>query len=75
MTEKRRWFEREFCEGAVRRVTLFVDDFDARVGAIAERGIEPALRETYGNGVRKATYRAPDGNEIGLGGHPVDVVT
>jgi len=57
------------------RVTLFVDDFDARVGAIAERGIEPALRETYGNGVRKATYRDPDGNEIGLGGHPVDVVT
>ena len=30
--------------------------------------IEPALRETYGNGVRKATYRDPDGNEIGFGG-------
>jgi predicted enzyme related to lactoylglutathione lyase len=48
--------------------TLFVDDFDARVHGIAERGIEPAERETYSNGVRKATYRDPDGNEIGLGG-------
>lgn len=50
--------------------TLFVDDFDARVAAIAGRGLEPAVRETYDNGVRKATYRDPDGNEIGLGGAP-----
>ncbi len=32
---------------------------------IASRGVEPAQRETYSNGVRKATYRDPDGNEIG----------
>ena len=50
--------------------TLFVDDFDARVQAMADRGIEPAERETYSNGVRKATYRDPDGNEIGFGGGP-----
>jgi hypothetical protein len=25
---------------------------------------------TYANGVRKATYRDPDGNEIGFGGAP-----
>jgi catechol 2,3-dioxygenase-like lactoylglutathione lyase family enzyme len=50
--------------------TIFVDDFDARVAEIADRGLEPARRETYGNGVRKATYRDPDGNEIGLGGGP-----
>ena len=31
-------------------------------------GIEPAERETYGNGVRKVIYRDPDGNEIGYGG-------
>ena len=37
--------------------TLFVDDLDARVRAIADRGLEPAGRETYSNGVRKATYR------------------
>jgi catechol 2,3-dioxygenase-like lactoylglutathione lyase family enzyme len=51
--------------------TLFVDDFDARIRGMADRGIEPALRETYDNGVRKATYRDPDGNEIGFGGAPL----
>ena len=51
--------------------TLFVDDLDARVRAIADRGLEPAGRETYSNGVRKVTYRDPDGNEIGFGGAPV----
>ena len=51
-------------------VTIFVDDFDALVYQIGVRGIEPAKRETYSNGVRKATYRDPDGNEIGYGGGP-----
>ncbi|MGK5740320.1 VOC family protein [Micromonospora sp. URMC 103] len=50
--------------------TVFVDDFDTRTAAIAERGLEPAKRETYDNGVRKATYVDPDGNEIGFGGGP-----
>jgi catechol 2,3-dioxygenase-like lactoylglutathione lyase family enzyme len=53
-------------------VTLFVDDLDQRVTAMAGRGIEAAERETYDNGVRKVTYRDPDGNEIGFGGGPVD---
>ena len=52
--------------------TLFVDDLDERVAGIAERGIEPAQRETYDNGVRKVTYRDPDGNETGFGGAPVE---
>ncbi|HEY3681880.1 MAG TPA: VOC family protein [Streptosporangiaceae bacterium] len=52
------------------RHTLFVDDLDARVAAIGGRGIEPALREQYDNGVRKITYRDADGNEIGFGGGP-----
>ena len=50
--------------------TLFVGDFDARMAQIAERGLKPAARETYGNGVRKSTFRDPDGNEIGFGGAP-----
>ncbi|WBB67867.1 VOC family protein [Micromonospora sp. WMMD812] len=50
--------------------TVFVDDLDSRVAQAAERGVEPAKRETYENGVRKITYRDPDGNEIGLGGPP-----
>jgi len=52
------------------KVTLFADDFDGFVGAVAERGIHPETRETYDNGVRKAVYRDPDGNEIGVGGGP-----
>ena len=51
-------------------VTLFLDDLDAMVAAISARGIEPAERETYGNGVRKITYRDADGNQVGLGGGP-----
>jgi hypothetical protein len=50
--------------------TVFVDDFDVRVARIADRGLEPAKQETYSNGVRKATYVDPDGNEIGFGGGP-----
>jgi hypothetical protein len=52
-------------------VTLFVDDLDASVAEIAGRGLEPAERETYSNGVRKVTYRDPDGNEVGFGGEPL----
>jgi hypothetical protein len=50
--------------------TLFVSDFDARISRILERGLEPAERETYADGVRKTTFRDPDGNEIGFGGAP-----
>lgn len=51
--------------------TLFVADLDTLVAEIADRGLDPTLRETYDNGVRKITYRDPDGNEIGLGGSPL----
>jgi len=52
-------------------LTLFLEDFDDRVAQITERGIEPAIEEVYENGVRKTTYRDPDGNEIGFGGAPL----
>ncbi len=52
------------------RHTIFVDDLDALVAQVADRGLEPAKRETYSNGVRKITYRDADGNEIGFGGAP-----
>jgi hypothetical protein len=42
------------------------------VAEIAARGLEPDERETYSNGVRKVIYRDPDGNEVGLGGAPLD---
>jgi catechol 2,3-dioxygenase-like lactoylglutathione lyase family enzyme len=50
--------------------TVFVDDIEARVAGMAERGLTPAVDETYENGVRKVTYRDPDGNEFGFGGGP-----
>jgi predicted enzyme related to lactoylglutathione lyase len=50
--------------------TIIVDDLDTLVAEIAQRGLEPAQRETYANGVRKTTYVDPDGNEIGFGGVP-----
>jgi hypothetical protein len=52
------------------RNTVFVDDLDALVAQIAERGLEPAEQETYGNGVRKISFRDADGNELGFGGAP-----
>ncbi|WP_042364075.1 VOC family protein [Streptacidiphilus neutrinimicus] len=50
--------------------TVLVDDLDDRVAAIAGRGVEPALREQYPDGVRKVVYRDADGNELGFGGVP-----
>lgn len=52
-------------------VTVFVDDLDARVAGFAARGLEPDERHTYSNGVRKAVYRDPDGNELGFAGAAV----
>ena len=53
-------------------VTLFLDDLDAHVEAVAARGVEPDERLTYDNGVRKAHYHDPDGNELAFGGPPLD---
>jgi hypothetical protein len=53
-------------------ITVFADDLDAIVAEIGSRGLEPAERETYSNGVRKVIYRDDDGNEIGFGGPPKD---
>ena len=49
---------------------IFVDDLDGLVAQITDRGLDPAVCETYANGVRKITYRDPDGNEIAFGGAP-----
>jgi catechol 2,3-dioxygenase-like lactoylglutathione lyase family enzyme len=51
-------------------ITFFPYDLDTFVDAAGARGIEPADREEYGNGVRKIVFRDPDGNEIGVGGGP-----
>src|SRR5712691_5200528 len=48
--------------------TVFVGDFDARIFRIAERGLEPAERETYANGVRNFFFQQQTAYEIGFGG-------
>jgi hypothetical protein len=45
--------------------TIFVDDFDALVDQIADRGLEPAKRETYSNGVRRPPTAIPTGTRSG----------
>jgi predicted enzyme related to lactoylglutathione lyase len=54
------------------KAVLFVSDLDGFVAGAAERGTEETSRETYDNGVRKVLFHDPDGNEIGVGGGPVD---
>ncbi|MQA26373.1 MAG: VOC family protein [Micromonosporaceae bacterium] len=72
LAEHRYLYIKVLPEGAGHALhTMFVDDLDDRVESISARGIEPASRETYGNGVRKVIYRDPDGNEIGFGGAPL----
>jgi hypothetical protein len=58
--------------GSRDAMTIFLDDLDAQVAAIAASGLEPDERETDSNGVGKALYRDPDGNELGFGGAPID---
>ena len=50
------------------RHLVFVDNLDALVAQIAERGLDPAERETLSNGVRKVAYRDPDRNAFEFGG-------
>ena len=72
LAEHRSVFIEERAEHAGHALhTIFVDDLDGLVEQIAERGLEPGERETYPNGVRKANYRDPDGNEISFGGAPL----
>jgi hypothetical protein len=72
LDEDRSVYIDEHPDGAGNSVaTIFVDDLDAQIAAIAARGIEPDERLTYSNGVRKVLYRDPDGNEVGFGGAPL----
>jgi hypothetical protein len=73
LAEDRSIYVVEHADGAGNSVvTIFLDDLDTRVAAIAARGIEPDERETYAGGVHKAIYRDPDGNELGFGGALLD---
>lgn len=51
-------------------VTLFLDGFESFLAAAADRGLLPDSEEVYDNGVRKAIFLDPDGNEVGIGSGP-----
>ena len=70
LESSRAWYEQLHAGHATH--TVFASDFDERLAQIAERGLEPAERETYENGVRKAIFRDPDGNLLSFGGGPVE---
>jgi uncharacterized glyoxalase superfamily protein PhnB len=50
--------------------TLLVDDLDALLAGLAERGIASGPVETMGNGVRQAVVTDPDGSRVKLGQVP-----
>ena len=73
LAEERSVYIVEHAEGAGNCVvTIFLEDLDAHLAAIAARGLEPDEIEAYSGGVRKALYRDPDGNELGFGGAVLD---
>jgi catechol 2,3-dioxygenase-like lactoylglutathione lyase family enzyme len=75
LAEDRSIYVVEHADGAGNSVvTIFLDDLDAHVAAIAARGLEPDEYERYSGGVRKALYRDPDGNELGFGGAALGTV-
>jgi catechol 2,3-dioxygenase-like lactoylglutathione lyase family enzyme len=51
-------------------LTLLVDDIDAVLAGLAERGLEPGAVEELSNGVRKAAFADPEGNRITFGQPP-----
>jgi predicted enzyme related to lactoylglutathione lyase len=50
--------------------TLLVDDLDAFLAGLAERGISAGPVETIGEEVRRATITDPDGNCLNVGQPP-----
>ncbi|QCI96239.1 VOC family protein [Novosphingobium sp. EMRT-2] len=50
--------------------TIMLDDLEAQIEQIAERGIRFSKEETPAENVRKVMYYDPDGNELGLGRAP-----
>jgi catechol 2,3-dioxygenase-like lactoylglutathione lyase family enzyme len=48
-------------------LTVMIDDLDAQVAALAQRGLTTDPIETMDNGVRTAEIRDPDGNLVKFG--------
>jgi catechol 2,3-dioxygenase-like lactoylglutathione lyase family enzyme len=52
------------------RLTLFAEGLDSLLASVSARGLSAIETESYANGVRKVTFRDPDGNEVSFGGAP-----
>lgn len=52
--------------------TILVEDLDEFLSRAAARGVVPDDREDYGDGVIKAIFHDPDGNEFGVGTVPTE---
>jgi catechol 2,3-dioxygenase-like lactoylglutathione lyase family enzyme len=50
--------------------TLLVDDLDAFLAGLADRGVVAARVEIIGDGVRRTTLTDPDGNRLNVGQPP-----
>jgi predicted enzyme related to lactoylglutathione lyase len=50
--------------------TLLVDDLDAFLAGLAQRGITAGPVEIVGDGVRRTTVHDPDGNRLSVGQPP-----
>ena len=50
------------------RTTIFLSELGPYLALVRRRGLEPRSIERLPNGVRKATFRDPDGNELAFGG-------
>jgi hypothetical protein len=50
--------------------TLLVDDLDAFLAGLAERGVTTSPVQTIGGGVRRTEARDPDGNRVQIGQPP-----
>ena len=56
-------------------LTVLVDDLDAQLAGLAERGLTTDPVETMDNGVRTAEIRDPDGNLLKFGQPPEEEAT
>lgn len=50
------------------RTTIVLSDLEPFLALVRGRGLEPRAMERLPNGVRKVTFRDPDGNELAFGG-------
>jgi catechol 2,3-dioxygenase-like lactoylglutathione lyase family enzyme len=67
LAEHRAVFLEERAASGSSVAVVFVDDLDDRGAGMVSRGIEPVEWLAFGEGMREAVFRDPDGNELRFG--------